>query len=137
MSSDHTDRLAGGEGEIHVRISAGIVHRSDRAFVLLRQARHDGYGIDLLRIHAQNVRIVALGHRAEHLLRGLRGGELIHELRIMRLHEAHPARAAGGEHRELVISRVRHLVKEFAAFLHNGQVSREIRIKDVVRAGFS
>ena len=77
---------------------------------------------------------VALGDGAEHLLGRLGGGQVIHILGILALHEADPAGAAGSEHGPCVISLVGETLNELTALFHDGQVSGEIGVEDVVEA---
>ena len=87
-----------------------------------------------MRVDAEELGVVALGDGAEHLARALRGGELIHEAGVVRLAVADPARAARGEHRELLALGVLEARQKLAALLHDGEVSGEVRVEDVVEA---
>ena len=86
--------LADREHGIHVRAGAGGVHAGVGGLHLLGDARHIGHNEDLCGVHAEDLGIVRLGERAEDLLRALRGGELLRQLGVARLREAHPAGAA-------------------------------------------
>ena len=102
--------------------------------MLFRKTRHDRDAVDAFRVYAEQLGIIALGNGAEHLLRGLCARKLIHKLRIMALDEPHPAGAAGREHRELVLLRMRQLFQELAALLHDREVGGEVRVEDVIEA---
>jgi len=104
-----------------------------RAFrlALLRRAWHDGD--DVLRVEAFLLGVVRLHRRAHHLGRRLARREMLHEVRIEQLAEAHPAWAARCEVRQLVFL-LRQAHERLARFLHDCHVGRHARIKDRIKA---
>jgi hypothetical protein len=85
-----------------------------------------------MRIYADLLSPVGLKQSTKHLVGRLCGGKLSNHIRILGLHETYPARAAGGEHRELVLSRMCQLMQEFAGLLQNGLVSCEVGVEYIV-----
>ena len=102
------------------------------ALVLLRHAGHDGHD------EQTASRLVGLGrqrvlhHRAHHLVRRFGAGKLGRELRVVLLHEAHPAGTAAREHGARRVGAEEF--HELAALLHNGEVGGEIGVEDLVEA---
>ena len=73
LGANHAINLARGEGDVNVRVPAGVVHDGDGDLVLLGRARHDLHAEDLVRIDPLELGEVALGHGTEHLARRLGG----------------------------------------------------------------
>ena len=73
IRTEHTIHLAGGQNNIHIRITAGIILVRLRTLGLLGQARHDGNNTDVMRINPLQLGKIALDRSAEHLMRGLGG----------------------------------------------------------------
>ena len=96
--ADHAHHLAHGEGYIDVADAVRVAHARQRALGLLGRARHDRDHKEALGLHAQDLRIIALGDGAEHLLRRLGRRQTVGELGVAGLDKAHPARAARREH---------------------------------------
>ena len=134
LAPQHADELAGGQHHVHVRIAAGTVQVGDGPLRLLGGAGHDGHHIDVVGIHPQLLGKVALGHRAEHGLGRLGGGQIGGVFRELALHEPHPAGAAGGEHGPLVLVAVGEPLQKLRALLHDGQVGGKVGVENVVEA---
>ena len=118
----------------HIRVAAGVVHLRALALGLLGGAGHDGDHEHLVGVDAHLLGEIALGHRAEHLLGGLGGGEAVRIGGILALQEADPAGAAGGEHGPAVLAPVGEALDELAALLHDGEVGGEVGVEDIVKA---
>ena len=134
VGAHHDIQLACGDDHVDVGIAAGILHGGQSALALLGYAGHHGYHEYLVGIYAYLLGKIALCHSAEHLLRGFGGGEVIRKLGVLGLQEAHPARAAGGEHGPLVLIPVGEALYEFAALFHYGEVGGEVGIEHIVEA---
>ena len=126
--------LAGRQNHIYVLSGMGVAHDRERAFLLFGDAGHQGDAENPVRIHVQKGGVIALGHRSEHLLRGLRCGKLSNHVRILGFQEAHPARTAGGKHGEGFLILVFQLLQELASLLHNGEIRAEVCVKDIGKA---
>ena len=102
------------------------------ALVFLGHTGHDGHdeqaASHLVGLSRQRV----LHHRAHHLMRRLGAGKLGRKLRVVLLHEAHPAGAATREHRAGRIGAEEF--HELAALFHNGEVGGEIGVEDLIEA---
>ena len=128
---DHAGQLTGGHGVVHVgQAGTGLIVTAD--LELLRGAGHNGDGDNVLRVDAHLLGEVALGDGALHLLRRLAGRHVVGELGIVVLTELDPAGRAGGDHRQLAA--VLHTIQELVGFFHDGQVSTEVGIEDLVEA---
>ena len=130
----HADKLAGGDGFVHVAARAGVVDLIHGAFVLFRRAGHDGNAEDLFGVDAQLFGKIGLCHGAEHLLRALGGGEILQQFGVTDLGVPHPSGAAGGEHGQLVFFGMGQALHKFAALFHDGQVGGKIGVEHVVKA---
>ena len=69
-----------------------------------------------------------LNHGTHHLVRRLGAGKLGRELRIVLLHEAHPAGTAAREHGARRVGAEEF--HELAALFHNGEVGGEVGVED-------
>ena len=134
VRAEHNVQLACGDAHIDIGNAVLAAHGRKRTLALLCDARHDGHDEQPLGINADLLGKVGLGNGAEHLLRGLRGGKLLCPLGVLRLEEAHPARAAGGEHRPAVVLFVREAFEKFAALLHDGEVGGKVGVEHIVEA---
>ena len=117
-----------------------------RGLVLLRLAGHDGDDDQVLGLHADLLGVVALGDRAEHLLRALAGARDVQQVREVVLEEVDPARAARGEDRQarlllrvgvglagpLELEVLLHAADELVALLHDGEVGGEVGVEHLV-----
>ena len=83
-------------------------------------------------IDARLLGVVALDHRALHLLRGLTGGQMGEKVGIVVLTELDPTGRARGDHRQSAA--VLDSLNELGAFLHDGQVSAEVGIEYLIEA---
>ena len=134
LRADHPVDFPGGQHQIHVRIAAGVLHHRQIRLLLLGKAGHHGDAANPMGVHADEFGEVALGHRAEHLLGALGGGQILYHIRVLALQEPDPARAAGGEHGPGVLVRLCQMLQEFAALFHNGQVGGEVGVKHIPEA---
>ena len=134
LRANHARQLTRGQHVIHVLPCARAVHARPCAFVLLRHARHDRHTADFRRIDAHFLREIGLGDRAEHLLGDLQvemlpssSGACVLTKRIQ------PGQHAG-EHRHRRAARMGETLDELRALLHDREVSREIRVKNIFHA---
>ena len=129
---DHAGEFTGRENDIRILL-AGRRHRLVAGDLeLLRRAGHDGGDVHLLAVDAVLLGPISLGESGEHLLRRLRGREVLGEVRRVLLHPVSPRGAAGGDERELAARR--EALDELRAFLHDGDVGGEVRIEHLVEA---
>ena len=90
---DHPAQLPGGEGR-HPRrgCPSPAPHSSVPADLeLFRGAGHHGHHKDVLRVQSHLFGVIALGHSAEHLLRGFAGGQVGDHVRVDRSHSTLPS----------------------------------------------
>ena len=133
LRPQHPHKFTGGQHEIHIATGPGF-HGGQRAFRLFGHAGHDGHAEDFGRVHPDLFGEVVLCHRAKHLLRALGGRKPADHIRVMPLQVAHPARAAGGEHRLVLGFAGAEAVQELGSLLHDRQIGREGGIKHIVKA---
>lgn len=133
--TDQAVHFARRERDVHILNAVGLpdIH-VPVLFRLLGEARHDGNTADFLRRDADLLGKITLRDSAKHLLRALRRRQIRHKLRVLRFEEAHPARAAGGEHRIVLEFSRGEALEEFGCFLHDGQVSGERGVEDIIKA---
>ena len=98
----HSGELSCGQYDVHILACVFFIVEIHVCLCLFCYARHNGYGNNIFRIHADGLGEVGLHDSAEHLLRGFRGGKLRNHLRELGLYKTQPARTAGGEHRPVV-----------------------------------
>ena len=134
LAPQHAVELTGGQHHIHIRIAAGVVEIGDGPLRFFGGAGHDGHHEYIMGIHTDLFRKVALGYRAEHCLRRLGRRQVAGVLRKLSLDKPYPAGAAGGKHGPLVLIPVSKPLQELTALFHDGQVSGEVGIKDIVKA---
>ena len=130
-NADHLGKLAGGQHAVNILI-AGCVHLRALALIFLGDAGHDRYDKHLVARNAHLVCVVGLGDCAEHLLRRLAGGDVRQQIRVGLFHKVDPSRAAGSDHREHAA--ILHAVEQLIALLHDGQVSSEVGVKNLVES---
>ena len=132
--ADHLHKFSCCENRIHVMSGILAVEEIHLPLAFLCHTRHNGQRKDLIRRNTKLFREICLHDRAEHLLRGFRRGEIVHHVRELGLHKTHPAGAAGREHRPLLQLAARKPFYKLRALLHDREICREYRIKDVVHA---
>ena len=130
---EHPPQLSGGNGAVHIRDAfSRAAHVVPGDLKLLGRAGHGRHHIDVFRVKAHLFGVIALGHGAEHLHGTLAAGEIRDEIRMEGLTVLNPARTAAGEKRQLPA--VKLSLQEFRGLLHDGQVRREIRVKDRIES---
>ena len=129
--ADHSANLTGGNSNVNVRNACSRLTGSAN-LKLLSSTRNCGYEEYVLRIPTHLLCVVGLNYCAEHLLRRLTGGEVVHKLRIVVLAELDPSGRAGCDHRKCAA--VLDSAKELGCFFHDGKVSGEIHIVNAVEA---
>ena len=132
--ADHLYKFPRRKHRIHIMSGILSVEEFHLPLAFLCHTRHDGEGKDLIRRNTKLFCEICLHDSAEHLLRGFRGGEIVHHVRELGLHETHPAGAAGREHRSLLQLAARKPFYKLRALLHDREIRREYRIKGVVHA---
>ena len=123
--------LTGSQHIIHILIAAGI-HGFQSSLTLLGNARHDGNGADIFRGNSCLFRKISLDQGTENLLRALGSGQLPQKLRVIHGKVRNPARAAGGEHRHLLLGT--KPLQKLIALLHDGHISGEHGVQHIVKA---
>ncbi len=133
--TDQVGQFAGGDGDVDVRVALPSEFRSCR-FGLFGHAGHHGDHDQFPAVDAQLLCEVVFGDGAEHLLRRLGRGEVAGQLREVFLHEAHPARAAGGHERQLHVGIALEggvqAAQQLRTLLHDGEVGGEVGVEYVV-----
>ena len=136
--SDHACQLPYCQNRIH--ISHAAVHQlrtGDLKF--LRGTRHDRNYIHALRVDIDFVSIVAFDQSAKHHMRGFACGEVARIFRVPVLQEFDPSRAAAGDHRKHGPAACENFFRsrqEFTSFFHDSNVSRKVRIKNIIKIQF-
>ena len=128
---DHAGQLTGGDGDIH-STHAVQGHLGTGGLELLGGAGHHSHDHDLLGIHAGLLSPVGLDDGAFHLHGRLAGGQVGDQLGEVVLAVLDPSGRAGGEHGQGAA--VLDAVHQLGGLLHDGQVSREVGIEDLVEA---
>ena len=128
---EHADEFAGRHDIVDVA-DAIVLEFGAGGLVLLGLAGHDRDDDQVLRVDADLLGVVGLGDRAEHLLGRLAGRGDVEQVGVVVLEEVDPARAAGGENRQ-VLARL-HAFDELVALLHDREVGREVGVEDLVEA---
>ena len=128
---DHPGQFAGRDDHIHIG-HAVMAEFGTLGLKLLGGTGHDRDHGDLLGVNALLLSIIALDHGTGHLVRRLAGGQVIDEVRIVGLAEFDPAGGTAGDHRQG--SAGGDALDELVGLLHDGEVSTEIGIKDLVKA---
>ena len=132
--ADHLHKFSCCENRIHVMSGILAVEEIHLPLAFLCHTRHNGQRKDLVRRNTKLFREICLHDSAKHLLRRFCGGEIVHHVRELGLHKTHPAGAAGREHRPLLQLAARKPFYKLRALLHDREICREYRIKDVVHA---
>ena len=134
IRAHHNVQLARRDAHVDIGVARVVFHRRQRAFALFRHARHDRDDEQTLCVDADLFGKVALRHRAEHLLGRLGRGEIVRQFGVLGLHKANPARAAGREHRPLILILVGEALDKLAAFLHDREVGGKVGVEHIVEA---
>ena len=114
-------------------IAAGSIPFRPGNFSFLRRTRRDADRHDVGRIDLHAFGKIGLDHRTEHADRALGRRQVRNQFREKDFRKFNPRRAAAGELRQEFFLIV-HAVQEFRCFFHDGQVSAEVRIEDVIPA---
>lgn len=99
---------------------------------LLGHTRHYGYRVEVINADAFSSRKVLLDRGAHHLLRRLAARQVRNHLGVTPLRVVHPTWATRGaqRHRRIALQPA----KQLCCLYHDGQVSRQDKVKDLVKA---
>ncbi len=126
---DHMRDLLGGQYQVHIT-HAVVAELRPRRLELLGGTRHHGDHVHILGINIQLLGVVALGYRAEHLLRRSATRQIREHVRIILLRILHPCRAAGRELRQL---RARpQPIDKLGGLFHDGKIRCEAGIEHLI-----
>ena len=129
--TEHLAEFAGGDNVVNVT-DAVLAEFRTGSFVFLCLAGHDGNNHQISRLHADLLSIVALGDGAEHLLGRFAAGRNVEQIRIVVLDEVDPAGAAAGQDGQILAAL--DTLNDLSALFHDGEVSGEVGVKDLVEA---
>ena len=129
--ADELGQLPGGQDVVHVLIAVPA-QLGAAGLVLLGGAGHDGHAYHVVGVPAHLLGIVGLGHRAEHGLGALGGGEVADELGVVLLQVGDPAGGAGGDHGQLPA--LPDVLEQLAALLHDGEIGGKVGVEHLVKA---
>ena len=129
---DHAGELARRQHDVGVLIARGLHELVADDLVLLSRAGHDRGDVDLRGIDAFLLGPVGLAESGEHLLRRLRGREVLGEVGGVLLHPVRPRRAAARQERELAA--LGEALDELGALLHDRDVGGEVGVEHLVEA---
>ena len=129
--TEHLAEFAGGDNVVNVT-DAVLAEFRTGSFVFLCLAGHDGNNHQISGLHADLLSIVALGDGAEHLLGRFAAGRNVEQIRIVVLDEVDPAGAAAGQDGQILAAL--DTLNDLSALFHDGEVSGEVGVKDLVEA---
>ena len=127
---DHAGELTRGENDIRILAARGLHVLVAGDLVLLGRAGHDGSDVNLVALETVLLGPVGLGESGEHLLRGLRGREVLRKVGSVLLHPVRPCRAAAGDERKLAA--IREALDELRTLLHDRDVGGEVRVEHLL-----
>ena len=129
--ADHIRQLPGGDGNIHIGQAHGALALA-ADLKLLGGAGHHAHHHDVLGVQPRLLGVIGLDQCAEHLLRALAGGKVIHKFGVIVLTELDPAGRAAGDERQG--ASFLQSVQQLGALLHDGHIGGGIHIKYLVEA---
>ena len=129
---DHASEFASRQDYIGILESRGVHVFIASNLVLLGRARHDRCDMYLRWVDTILLGPIALCESGEHLLRGLRGREVLCEVGRILLHPIRPCRAAGREKGKRSV--FCEALDELGAFFHDRHIGGEVRIEHLVEA---
>ena len=129
--AEHLAEFAGGDNVVHIA-DAVLAELGTGGLVLLGLAGHDGNNHQISGLHADLLSIVALGDGAEHLLGRFAAGRNVEQIGVVVLDEVDPAGAAAGQDGQVLAAL--DALNDLGALFHDGEVSGEVGIKDLVKA---
>ena len=129
--TEHLAEFTGGDNVVNVTDTV-LAEFGTGSFVFLGLAGHDGNNHQIRGLHADLLSIVALGDCAEHLLGRFAAGRNVKQIGVVVLDEVDPAGAAAGQDGQVLAAL--DTLDDLGAFFHDGQVSGEVGVEDLVEA---